>query len=123
MLLVSESKALEAPLEVGGLHLDAPILGVQVEVELDGLAVVADGVKRAAHVVDEQAARSGLVEQEHHAGGLAGKVGQGGELGELDADHALGRGDRLGEGVARRPRGRRLGEDGRHDDRHQREEA
>jgi hypothetical protein len=70
-----EGKVLEAALASHRLHADAPRRRVDVEIQCDGLAVVAHAVERTAHVVDEEAARARLVHQIHHSRGDAVDVG------------------------------------------------
>ena len=98
-----EGKALEAALAAGGLHADAPLRIVDVEVERDGLAVVADAVERATHVVDEQPPRGRLVFKVHHPRRHTVDVGQRRELREVDADGAIS-GDRPWEWIVGLPR-------------------
>ena len=62
-----EGEALKPALAATRLDVELRVWGGEVEIPGDGLPVVADRVQQAAHVVDEQAARPRLIDEEHHA--------------------------------------------------------
>jgi hypothetical protein len=89
-----EREALKAAFPTHRLHRRAPAGRVQVEIWLDGPAVIADPVEETAHVVDEQAACARFIHEEHHAGGFAADVRQRRELARAHADDTRGRVER-----------------------------
>ena len=89
-----EREALEPALVAPRLDAQSPCGGGEIEIPGHGPAVVADAVQQAAHVVDKQAARSRLIDQEHHPCRLPIDVGEGGELDDVDRDDTVGRRDR-----------------------------
>ena len=97
-----EGEALETALAAGRLDLERPARGGEIEIRRDGPAVVADGVDDAAHVVDEQAAGARLIDQPHHARGLAIDVRQCGEFDGANANDAVNRRYRLAERIVAR---------------------
>jgi hypothetical protein len=66
-----EREALNALLEVHGQDVHAPTRDSEIEVGRNALAVVADAVQDAAHVVDEEPSSAWLVDEEHHPRSLA----------------------------------------------------
>ena len=82
-------EALEAPLVAHRLHGHAPPRVADIEKLGYALAVVADAVEQAAHVVDEHAARARLVDEQHHARRLPIDVRNRCKLRDVDADDSV----------------------------------
>ena len=97
-----ENKTLHAPFPAGRFDGDLPALGVDVEIPGHGLAVVADAVQRAAHIIDEHATRAGLIDQQHHARRLALQIRDGCKFHEIDVNGAFSRADRRGKRIVSR---------------------
>jgi hypothetical protein len=95
-------EALESALATLRLYAHAPVRGVNVDVLHDGLAVVADGVERAAHRIDEHTLRAGLVDEVHHPRRLPLNVGNRRELDKPDTNDAVGCGNRRRERIGGR---------------------
>ena len=89
-----EGEALHSRFSATRLHTDFPSWIIDVDVLHDRLAIVADTVERAAHVVDEDATRARLIDQSHHPCGRSIDVRDRSEFDEVDLDHTFGRCDR-----------------------------
>src|SRR5262245_61888837 len=92
-----ERKALHAPLAPAGLDDDTPGRCVDVDVLTHALAVVADGVDGAAHVVHEETTCARLVDERHHPRCQAVHVGNDRNLAKATCDRAFGRMNGRGE--------------------------
>src|SRR6185369_12269488 len=67
------------------LDVHTPVRCVDVDIRRNCLAVVADGIERAAHVVDKEPPRSWFVDEQHHPCGFTANVRKGRKLREVYA--------------------------------------